>query len=322
MPFNSPLADAGAPPWASPSRPHRRWESTRRGCAAAQPVAAEPTDSGNGNVLIVEDDPRGARLLEAHLRGAGYRAIVAHSAQDAIAAIEQALPDIVLCDVCLPEMDGIEFTRAMRAQERTANLPIALITSSDDSQILARGLDAGADDFLSKPVNALELRTRVRSLLRSKVLADELRVRGQAGPSPALVRQSVATPAERSSNEQAAGAGDRRQRAGSPAVGSLPVGFRVSHAAGGQRGHGFGPGPRMPPGPDRARSAAARPQWLRFHRITQARFALRSRARAGGQRDGRSARSREGSGSWRTTISSSKASSGSSSRPARGACCG
>ena len=69
------------------------------------------------------------------------------------------MPDIVLCDVCLPEMDGIEFTRAMRAQERTANLPIALITSSDDSQILARGLDAGADDFLSKPVNALEPHT-------------------------------------------------------------------------------------------------------------------------------------------------------------------
>ncbi len=183
MPLNSPLADAGAPPVGVVEPPSPAVGVHAPRVRAAQPVAAEPTDSGNGNVLIVEDDPRGARLLEAHLRGAGYRAIVAHSAQDAIAAIEQALPDIVLCDVCLPEMDGIEFTRAMRAQERTANLPIALITSSDDSQILARGLDAGADDFLSKPVNALELRTRVRSLLRSKVLADELR---SAGTSRAI----------------------------------------------------------------------------------------------------------------------------------------
>jgi diguanylate cyclase (GGDEF)-like protein len=153
--------------------------------------AAAPQGQGAG-VLIVEDDPRGARLLAAHLQSAGYRATVAHSADEAHTAVESALPDLILCDVCLPGTDGIELTRALRSSERTASVPIALITSSDDSKILARGLEAGADDFLSKPVNALELRTRVRSLLRSKLLADELRARGQGALPPADERPTAA----------------------------------------------------------------------------------------------------------------------------------
>src|SRR5262249_33079351 len=86
----------------------------------------------------------------------------------------------ILCDVCLPDMDGIQFTRWARGRAATADVPIALVTSADDSKILARGLEAGADDFLSKPVNSLELRTRVRSLLRTKTLVDAIRAREQA----------------------------------------------------------------------------------------------------------------------------------------------
>ena len=142
-------------------------------------------------MLIVEDDPRGARLLAAHLQTAGYRAIVAHSAAEAQSAVEREVPDLILSDVCLPGMDGIELTRTLRALPRTANVPVALITSSDDSKILARGLAAGADDFLAKPVNALELRTRVRSLLRSKLLADELRARGEAAAPTSAEQQAI-----------------------------------------------------------------------------------------------------------------------------------
>lgn len=149
--------------------------------AVVQPRAAhssaELAPAAGVSVLIVEDDPPSARLLAAHLRSAGCRPTVAHSAAEAEAAMEGAIPDVILCDVCLPGVDGIEFTRALRSKQSTINVPIALITSSDDSKILARGLEAGADDFLAKPVNALELRTRVRSLMRSKLLADELRGR-------------------------------------------------------------------------------------------------------------------------------------------------
>ncbi|MEX2114721.1 MAG: response regulator [Pirellulales bacterium] len=144
---------------------------------SADPPPRQTADDGESGalVLIVEDDPRGARLLAAHLQSTGYRVEVAHSAEEARKSFAESLPDLLLCDVCLPDTDGIELTRELRANPRADGIPIALITSSDDRQVLSRGLDAGADDFLSKPVNALELRTRVRSLLRSKRLADELR---------------------------------------------------------------------------------------------------------------------------------------------------
>jgi|GEM_PF-3156643 len=134
----------------------------------------------NASVLVIEDDPRCARVAAAHLEGAGYKVSVTHTAAEAQQQLAQHLPDLVLCDVCLPDMDGIRLTSWMRNQPSTALLPIALITSSDDRQILARGLEAGADDFLAKPVNSLELRSRVRSLLRSKLYTDELRARETA----------------------------------------------------------------------------------------------------------------------------------------------
>lgn len=141
---------------------------------SAERASAEDDEHAGAVVLIVEDDPRGARLLAAHVRSADYGVEVAHSADEARAVLARVTPDVILCDICMPGVDGIEFTRQVRANPLSADIPIALITSSDDSQVLARGLQAGADDFLSKPVNALELRTRVRSLLRSKRLMEEL----------------------------------------------------------------------------------------------------------------------------------------------------
>ncbi len=200
----------------------------------AQPVAAEPTDSGNGNVLIVEDDPRGGsaagspparRRLPGHRGGVGQRCDRSHRTG---AAGYRAVR-------CLPARNGRHRIHSppCRLQERTANLPIALITSSDDSQILARGLDAGADDFLSKPVNALELRTRVRSLLgRARCWPTSCTVRGQAGPSPSAGTAVGDNAGGAIQQRTAAGAADRRRAQGVRRLtGSLPVGFRVSHAA-------------------------------------------------------------------------------------------
>jgi putative two-component system response regulator len=156
-------------------------ESQNRTPLDASPGAVPAREGKPGaSVLVVEDDPRSARVAMAHLEGAGYRVAVAHTAAEAQQCVAQELPDLVLCDVCLPDMDGIRLTSWMRGRPATAHLPIALITSSDDRQILAKGLEAGADAFLAKPVNSLELRSRVRSLLRSKLYVDELRAREQA----------------------------------------------------------------------------------------------------------------------------------------------
>jgi diguanylate cyclase (GGDEF)-like protein len=195
MPSNPPRSDSDNAASTPPSVEDSTVEMKRPSGMAAKAASPVNGSAGEGNgacVLVIEDDPRGARMLAAHLQSAGYRATVAHSAAAAQSALERALPDLILCDVCLPGMDGIQFTRFVRGESRTASLPIALITSSDDSKILARGLEAGADDFLSKPVNSLELRTRVRSLLRSKILADELRARGQSASSFAGDQQPAA----------------------------------------------------------------------------------------------------------------------------------
>lgn len=148
--------------------------------------AADPTSEivlagvSGGRVLIVEDDERSGRLLEAHLLAAGYTTTITMDAKRAQAVAERDSFDLILCDVCLPDVDGIELTSWFRAQPDTAHIPVLLITSSDDSKVLSRGMEAGADDFLTKPVNSNELRARVRSLLRSQVLVEELRAQEEA----------------------------------------------------------------------------------------------------------------------------------------------
>ncbi|MGD9723518.1 MAG: response regulator [Pirellulales bacterium] len=165
------------------------------GPSADAAPGAQPRGEKTASILIVDDDPRSARLLAAHLNSAGYTAAIAHSAADAQAAVADDLPDLILCDVCLPGTDGIELTRLLRSMDGCAGVPIALVTSSNDSRILARGLEAGADDFLAKPVNALELRTRVRSLLRSKLLADTLRAKSNNEPVDSDGHRRVTPPA-------------------------------------------------------------------------------------------------------------------------------
>ncbi|HEX3725206.1 MAG TPA: response regulator [Pirellulales bacterium] len=154
--------------------------ATRLSASSDSSIVRRTTPAEHGEVLVVEDDPRSARMICAHLQAAGYRTMIAGSALEAQQCVERALPDLILCDVCMPDIDGIQLTTWMRARFASTDLPIALLTSSDDRKILTRGLDAGADDFLSKPVNSLELRTRVRSLLRTKMMADELRDRAAA----------------------------------------------------------------------------------------------------------------------------------------------
>ncbi|HET9148916.1 MAG TPA: PleD family two-component system response regulator [Alphaproteobacteria bacterium] len=128
-------------------------------------------------VLIVDDIPANLRLLEAKLT-AEYFAV--QSAQSGPEALEKAAadpPDIVLLDVMMPEMDGFEVCHRLKTNPRTAPIPVVMVTALSDTEDRVRGLEAGADDFLTKPVNDLTLFARVRSLVRLKMAMDEWHAR-------------------------------------------------------------------------------------------------------------------------------------------------
>jgi len=125
-------------------------------------------------ILVVDDTAQNVKLLADVLVAKGYRAITAASGSQALAAIERERPDLVLLDVVMPEMSGYEVCRKIRDNPATAMLPVVMVTALDPAQERVKGIDAGADDFLTKPINQPELLARVRSLLRIKALHDEL----------------------------------------------------------------------------------------------------------------------------------------------------
>ncbi|MGI9481770.1 MAG: PleD family two-component system response regulator [Hyphomicrobiales bacterium] len=128
-------------------------------------------------VLVVDDITANLRLLEAKLQAEYFEVITATNGFDALEAVQQHPPDIVLLDVMMPELDGIEVCKRIKANTKTQHIPIVMVTALDTPEDRVRGLEAGADDFLTKPVNDVALFCRVRSLLRLKMLTDELRAR-------------------------------------------------------------------------------------------------------------------------------------------------
>lgn len=121
---------------------------------------------GPPTILIVDDTPSARKTLESLLKTEGYRLVFATSGPEALACAADLLPDLILLDVMLPEMDGYEVCRRLRAMPEIAEVAIIMVTSLDDRASRLRGLDAGADDFLSKPFDWAELRSRVRTITR------------------------------------------------------------------------------------------------------------------------------------------------------------
>lgn len=117
-------------------------------------------------LLLVDDQVRGIDALASVLEPEGYRLMFANNGATAILAAQSAVPDLVLLDVMMPEMDGFEVCRRLRDDPRLALVPIVLVTALDDQSSRLRGIEAGADDFITKPFNRAELRARVRTITR------------------------------------------------------------------------------------------------------------------------------------------------------------
>ncbi|MEF2545664.1 PleD family two-component system response regulator [Aurantimonas sp. E1-2-R+4] len=130
-------------------------------------------------ILLVDDIEMNLRVLEARLSAEYYDVVTAMSGADALDICRSQPIDLVLLDVMMPEMDGFEVCRQLKADPRTMYLPIVLITALDQPSDRLAGLEAGADDFLTKPVRDLPLFSRVRSLTRLKLVTDELRRRAE-----------------------------------------------------------------------------------------------------------------------------------------------
>ena len=118
------------------------------------------------HILIVEDDPDIAELVARYLEKAGYSTARAASGRDALSIIGVKAPNLLVLDLMLPHVDGLEVCRAVRANDRTAGIPIIMLTARADESERIVGLELGADDYLAKPFNPRELLARVRALLR------------------------------------------------------------------------------------------------------------------------------------------------------------
>src|SRR5207245_2198003 len=125
-------------------------------------------------ILVVDDMPVNVKLLADLLTVKGYTVVTAASGAEALVKVEKEQPGLVLLDVMMPGMSGYDVCRKIRENPATAMLPVVMVTALDPAQERVKGIEAGADDFLTKPINQPELLARVKSLLRIKLLHDEL----------------------------------------------------------------------------------------------------------------------------------------------------
>jgi len=138
---------------------------------------AASAEAGNGRVLIVDDEPAVTTVLSAQLRNAGWEPRQASSADEALRMAREDPPEVILMDVLMPGTSGYEATRRLKQDPRTASIPVILLTGLSGIEDKLNGLNAGADEFLSKPVGVAELIVRLRTMVRLRRFEEELRVR-------------------------------------------------------------------------------------------------------------------------------------------------
>ena len=125
-------------------------------------------------ILVVDDNQQNRELLQAYLEDVDCRAIPARDGLEALKIVAKAPPDLILLDVMMPKMSGFEVCKRIKNDPKNSSIPIIMVTALNEFGDIERGIDSGTDDFLSKPVNKLELLTRVKTLLKLKHLTDKL----------------------------------------------------------------------------------------------------------------------------------------------------
>lgn len=125
-------------------------------------------------ILIVDDNEQNLELLIAYLEDLSCNTIPAKDGLEALEIVKKTIPDLILLDVMMPKMSGFEVCRRIKANPATAAIPIIMVTALSEIGDIERAIDSGTDDFLSKPINKLELITRVKTMLKLKHLTDQL----------------------------------------------------------------------------------------------------------------------------------------------------
>lgn len=130
-------------------------------------------------ILVVDDEEKNRKILDVILRHHGYQTAMARNGVETLALCKTFAPDLILLDVMMPEMDGFTACRMLREEERFSHIPVVMVTALADRESKLKGLEAGASDFLSKPVDKTELLIRVRNLLKVKEFADFLKIHNE-----------------------------------------------------------------------------------------------------------------------------------------------
>lgn len=154
----------------------------------------------SARVLVVDDILPNVKLLEAKLSSEYYDVLTAMNGEEALRRVAEESPDLVLLDVMMPGMDGFEVCTKIKQNPKTAHIPVVMVTALTDSNDRVRGLDAGADDFLSKPINDIALMARVRSLVRLKMSTDEWRIRSNTANQLGVVDEDAGLMSEPAEN--------------------------------------------------------------------------------------------------------------------------
>jgi two-component system alkaline phosphatase synthesis response regulator PhoP len=125
-------------------------------------------------VLVVDDNQQNLELLQAYLEDVDCRTIPARDGRQALEIIADSAPDLILLDVMMPKMSGFEVCKRIKNDPKTTDIPVIMVTALNEFGDIEHGIDSGTDDFISKPVNKLELLTRVKTMLKLKHLSDKL----------------------------------------------------------------------------------------------------------------------------------------------------
>jgi len=144
--------------------------------AATDPSAegGEPIDLSQASILLVDDNLQNLELIQAYLESLPCRVLIAHDGVEAMDMVARHAPDLILLDVMMPRMSGFEVCRRVKSNPATRQIVVIMVTALNEVADYERAVESGTDDFLSKPVNKLELLTRIRSLLRVSLLRRRL----------------------------------------------------------------------------------------------------------------------------------------------------